>query len=87
MGERVSRKGKRQAAPSRQRGRREAFAPRPRAPLAGASEALERERDQLKAKLVAAEAAIAKLQQARDEAVNRIDWAIDSLHNLLESDA
>jgi hypothetical protein len=50
-------------------------------------EALERERDQLRAKLVAAEAAISKLQQARDEAVNRIDWAIDSLHNLLESDA
>ena len=53
----------------------------------GRVEALERERDQLRAKLVAAEAAISKLQQARDEAVNRIDWAIDSLHNLLESDA
>ena len=30
---------------------------------------------------------IAKLEQARDEALSRIDWAIDSLHNVLESDA
>ncbi len=50
-------------------------------------EALERERDELKSQLAAARASIIKLEQARDEAVNRIDWAIDSLHNLLESEA
>ena len=86
MGERVSRKGKRQAAPSGQRGGRSVRA-ETKSTTGGRLDALERERDQLKAKLVAAEAAISKLQQARDEAVNRIDWAIDSLHNLLESDA
>ena len=51
------------------------------------SRRLERERDQLKAQLAEAQATIAKLEQARDEAVNRIDWAINSLHNVLESDA
>ncbi|MTD95921.1 hypothetical protein GIW81_16400 [Hyphomicrobium sp. xq] len=85
MGERVSRKGKRQAAPPSQRGGRSRV--ETKSSTVGRVEALERERDQLRAKLVAAEAAISKLQQARDEAVNRIDWAIDSLHNLLESDA
>ena len=86
MGERVSRKGKRQAAPSSQRGGRNVRV-ETKSSTVGRLEAVERERDQLRAKLAAAEAAISKLQQARDEAVNRIDWAIDSLHNLLESDA
>ncbi|KAB2940089.1 MAG: hypothetical protein K8F92_01315 [Hyphomicrobium sp.] len=86
MAERVTRKGKRQAAPPRPKGRHGAPA---EAKLdAGARlEALERERDQLKAQLADAQALIAKLEQARDEAVNRIDWTIDSLHNVLESDA
>ena len=53
----------------------------------GMFEALERERDQLKEQLADAMAQIARLQEARDEAVNRIDWAIDSLHNVLEKDA
>jgi len=53
----------------------------------GKLEALERERDQLKEQLADAMAQIARLQAARDEAVNRIDWAIDSLHNVLEKDA
>ena len=86
MGERVSRKGKRQTAPTSPRGGRSVRA-ESKSSAAGRLETLERERDQLRAKLVAAEAAISKLQQARDEAVNRIDWAIDSLHNVLESDA
>ena len=86
MVERVSRKGKRPTAPSSPRGSRSVRVETKSTP-GGRVEALERERDQLRAKLVAAEAAISKLQQARDEAVNRIDWAIDSLHNLLESDA
>ena len=50
-------------------------------------EALERERDRLKTELAGALARIARLEAARDEAVNRIDWALDSLHNVLESDA
>ncbi|HWK39829.1 MAG TPA: hypothetical protein VNR88_13005 [Hyphomicrobium sp.] len=53
----------------------------------GKVEALELERDQLKEQLADAMAQIARLQEARDEAVNRIDWAIDSLHNVLEKDA
>ena len=85
MGDRVARK-KRQAAPPSQRGGRSVRADA-KSSAAGRFEALERERDQLKAKLADAEALIGKLKQARDEAVNRIDWAIDSLHNVLESDA
>ena len=85
MGDRVSRK-KRQAAPPSQRGGRSVRA-EAKSSATGRLEALERERDQLKVKLADAEALVAKLQQARDDAVNRIDWAIDSLHNLLESDA
>ena len=85
MGDRVSRK-KRQAAPPSQRSGRSVRV-EAKSSASGRLEALERERDQLKVKLADAEALVAKLQQARDEAVNRIDWAIDSLHNLLESDA
>lgn len=86
MAERDTRKGKRQAAPPRPKGRH--GAPAEAKPNASARfEALQRERDQLKAQLADAQALITKLEQARDEAVNRIDWAIDSLHNVLESDA
>ena len=85
MAERVTRKGKRLAAVPGQRGGRGVRA-EPKA-SAGRLEAVERERDQLKAQLADAQVLIGKLQQARDEAVNRIDWAIDSLHNVLESDA
>jgi uncharacterized coiled-coil DUF342 family protein len=46
---------------------------------------LEQERDALKGELKAVEARIAALEQQRTELLNRIDWAIDSLHNLLES--
>ncbi|MFN3625315.1 MAG: hypothetical protein ACK4TP_14780 [Hyphomicrobium sp.] len=85
MAERVRQKSKRQAVPVRQSARAAPAAGR-RA-VGGQVEALEKERDQLKAQLVAAQAQIVKLEQARDEAVERIDWALDSLHNLLESDA
>jgi chromosome condensin MukBEF ATPase and DNA-binding subunit MukB len=84
MVERVSRKGKRPAVAPVQRGRGARAEPKANA---GRLEAVERERDQLKAQLADAQALIGKLQQARDEAVIRIDWAIDSLHNVLESDA
>jgi chromosome segregation ATPase len=45
---------------------------------------LERERDGLRAELEAARARIAALEEAREEVVNRIDWVIDSLHNLVD---
>lgn len=86
MAQRVTQKGKRQAPPPRQRTGRAAPSD-PKRNGQARLEATERERDQLKAQLTEAQATIAKLEQARDEAVNRIDWAIDSLHNVLESDA
>jgi hypothetical protein len=86
MAQRVTQKGKRQAPSPRQRAGRAAPGD-PKGNGQGRLEAAERERDQLKAQLTEALAIIAKLEQARDEAVNRIDWAIDSLHNVLESDA
>lgn len=45
---------------------------------------LERERDSLKVELAAAAARITALEQQRTEILNRLDWAIDSLHSLLE---
>jgi hypothetical protein len=45
---------------------------------------LERERDALKTELAAAQARIAALERQRTELLNRIDWAIDSLHSLVE---
>ena len=84
MAERVAQKGKRQAVAPRRSGR---AAPATGKRPSGKVATLERERDQLKAELASAQAQIIKLEQAREEAVNRIDWAIDSLHNLLESGA
>lgn len=49
--------------------------------------ALEQERDRLAAELAAAKARIAKLEEARSQVVNRIDWVIDSLHNLIEDES
>lgn len=45
---------------------------------------LERERNELRTQLAAAEARIAVLESQRVEALNRIDWVIDSIHNVLE---
>lgn len=86
MAERVTGKGKRQAPPRRATGR--AAAP-PDSGRQGQQrlDTLERERDRLKGELAEALGRIARLEAARDQAVNRIDWAIDSLHNVLESDA
>ena len=41
------------------------------------------ERDLLKTKLAAAEARIDELQSQHEEAINRIDWVIDSLQSAL----
>ncbi len=49
--------------------------------------ALEAERDRLKAELGEAEERLGRLEESRTEAVNRIDWVINSLHNVLENSA
>lgn len=46
---------------------------------------LEAERNRLSEELDAAKAKIRVLEQARDQAVNHIDWVIDSLHSLRRS--
>lgn len=48
---------------------------------------LQSERDTLKADLKAALARIGELEAAQTDAANRIDWVIDSLHNVLEDKA
>lgn len=47
---------------------------------------LERERDQLAIELQSARLRIAELERLHDLAVNRIDWVLDSLHNLSEQE-
>jgi outer membrane murein-binding lipoprotein Lpp len=44
---------------------------------------LKHERDRMAADLAAARAEIASLEKARRDAINRIDWVIDSLQTLL----
>ncbi len=46
--------------------------------------ALRRERDNLRKELEKSKSTIKELEAANTQAVNRIDWVIDSLHNLLE---
>ncbi len=48
---------------------------------------LEAERDRLKAELVEAVERLGRLEESRSEAVNRIDWVLDLLHNVLETGA
>ena len=57
---------------------------RPKDDAAARIRTLEVERDRLAAELQAAQARIKALEQAREQALNRIDWVIDSLHNLIE---
>jgi len=84
MAQRASKKGKR-PAPRRQT--QASAAADSTARHTQRIRSLERERDRLKAQLKEAEARIARLEESRTEAVNRIDWVIDSLHNVLESGA
>jgi chromosome segregation ATPase len=83
MAERATRKVKRSAPPRRTEGIGATSAER----TAQRIKSLERERDRLKSQLAEAEARIARLEESRAEAVNRIDWVIDSLHNVLENGA
>ena len=55
--------------------------------LEARAKTLERERDGLKSELDAARARIRALDEARADVVNRIDWVIDSLHNLKDKSA
>ena len=48
---------------------------------------LERENTRLQQQLEEANERISRLEESRTEAVNRIDWVIDSLHNILEKSA
>ncbi len=52
------------------------------APKEGLGADLATENARLEAELAAARARIAELEQKHEEIVNRIDWVIDSLHNL-----
>lgn len=59
--------------------------------LTGAVERLEaevkslrNERDTLAKELEAARGQISELESAQTDAINRIDWVIDSLHNLMD---
>ena len=54
--------------------------------LEARAKAAEQERDSLKAELTAARTQIATLEGQRSDAANRIDWVIDSLQNLLQSE-
>ena len=45
---------------------------------------LKRERDELAARLLSAQAEITTLNSARKAAIDRIDWVIDSLHTALQ---
>lgn len=47
--------------------------------------ALKKERDDLRGELMAAKQRIGELEALNEEAVNRIEWVLDSLHTLLES--
>lgn len=47
---------------------------------------LEAENRELKAALAEARAEIQRLQKRQELVVNRIDWVVDSLHNLLEDE-
>ena len=61
--------------------------PREIAPEAGLKElvaALERERDALRAELERSAARVRTLEKAQAQVRDRIAWALDTLHNLIE---
>lgn len=83
----AQRKAKKAKRPAKRPSRTAKTPSEPKLKLAARITSLEKERDRLKAQLDVAGARIASLEQGRDEAVNRIDWVIDSLHNAIESEA
>lgn len=65
---------------------RSAKAPGAASPPAASPQSLEAECRALREELVAAKAEIERLHKRQELVVNRIDWVIDSLHNLLEDE-
>ena len=51
-----------------------------------AVEDLAAENDRLRAELAVAQQRIAELEQRTTDALNRIDWVVDSLHNLAQNE-
>ena len=45
---------------------------------------LRKEHADMVRQLATAQSRVSELEHARDDALDRIDWAIDSLHNVLE---
>lgn len=88
MTQRDRQKPGRTAAPrATSRGARTAAAKSAKSPTKSpvdAIEKLELERNELLTRLAAAEARIERLESQRLDVLNRIDWAIDSIHNVLE---
>ncbi len=56
----------------------------PAAPAKGAVKRLETENHELQARLKDAELKVALLQRQRDDALNRLEWVIDSIRTLSE---
>ena len=54
------------------------------APAKGAMKRLETENQELQARLKDAEQKVALLQRQRDDALNRLEWVIDSIRTLSE---
>ncbi len=91
--QRVTAKAKRPAGRSTSGAATTAAAAKPRAASgagtqtsAGEVEALRKQVAELERQLKAAQGRVADLEQLRTQALNRIDWAIDLLHNVLEGD-
>ena len=53
--------------------------------LEGQCTELRAERDELKQQLAAANARIRALEDTQKDVINRIDWVLDSIHNLVDS--
>jgi predicted RNase H-like nuclease (RuvC/YqgF family) len=53
-------------------------------PIDDRLEALEAECRRLQVELDTARAEIVRLEEQRDDVLNRIDWIVDSLHNVIE---
>jgi hypothetical protein len=88
MAERASRKSKRPVPRNPNAGHGNT-GPAPVTDLAQSSriKSLERDNARLQQQLEEANERILRLEESRTEAVNRIDWVIDSLHNILEKSA
>ena len=79
MAERVAGKAKKRAQKAAQPAKKAAGKAVP-----GGAETLEQENARLKRELAAALARVKVMEERHDALANRIDWAIDSLHSLLD---